>query len=155
MSNPLIAITMGGPAGVGPEVCLQLLANPEVRAFATPVIYGDLGILQRCAAKTGLPAPEPSSVRNLTLFDDTGFEPGVVSAKTGAAGYGYVLASIESAMAGEVAAVATAPLNKEALRAANVPYPGHTEIFADKTGATRACMFQYSDEVRASCVRRR
>jgi 4-hydroxythreonine-4-phosphate dehydrogenase len=88
MSKPLIAITMGDPAGVGPEVCLQLLANAEVREFATPVIYGDLAILRCCADKTGLPAPQPSSVRDLPLFDDTGFEPGVVSAKTGAAGYG-------------------------------------------------------------------
>jgi 4-hydroxythreonine-4-phosphate dehydrogenase len=152
MSVPLIAVTMGDPAGVGPEVCLQLLANPAVREFATPVVFGDLAILRRCAERTGLPAPDPSAVRDLGLFDDSGFEPGVVSAKTGAAGYGYVLNSIESALAGDVAAVATAPLNKEALRAAGVPYPGHTEIFADKTGATRACMFQYSDEVRASFV---
>ena len=152
MPLPLIAITMGDPAGVGPEVCLQLLANAEVHGFATPLIFGDLAILNRCAEKTGLPLPEPSLVRNLPLFDDTDFEPGVVSARTGAAGYGYVLASIEAALAGEVAAVATAPLNKEALRAAGVEYPGHTEIFADKTGARRACMFQYSDEVRASFV---
>ncbi len=152
MSLPLIAITMGDPAGVGPEVCLQLIANAEVREWAAPVIFGDLAILRRCAEKTGLPMPEPSLVRDLALFDETGFEPGVVSAKTGAAGYGYVLASIEAALAGEVAAVATAPLNKEALRAAGVDYPGHTEIFADKTGSTRFCMFQYSDEVRASFV---
>jgi 4-phospho-D-threonate 3-dehydrogenase / 4-phospho-D-erythronate 3-dehydrogenase len=152
MSLPLIAITMGDPAGVGPEVCLQLLANAEVREFATPLIFGDLAILRRCAEKTGLPLPEPSLVRDLTLFDDTDFEPGVVSARTGAAGYGYVLASIEAALAGEIAGVATAPLNKEALRAAGVLYPGHTEIFADKTGAKRSCMFQYSDEVRASFV---
>ena len=152
MPLPLIAITMGDPAGVGPEVCLQLLANAEVHGFATPLIFGDLAILNRCAEKTGLPLPEPSLVRNLPLFDDTDFEPGVVSARTGAAGYGYVLASIEAALAGEVAAVATAPLNKEALRAAGVEYPGHTEIFADKTGTRRACMFQYSDEVRASFV---
>ena len=145
MPLPLIAITMGDPAGVGPEVCLQLLANAEVHGFATPLIFGDLAILNRCAEKTGLPLPEPSLVRNLPLFDDTDFEPGVVSARTGAAGYGYVLASIEAALTGEVAAVATAPLNKEALRAAGVEYPGHTEIFADKTGARRACMFQYSD----------
>ena len=85
-------------------------------------------------------------------FDAAGFEPGVVSAKTGAAGYRYVEKSIEAAMAHQVAAVATAPLNKEALRAAGIHYPGHTEIFADKTGAKRACMFQYSDEVRASFV---
>ena len=152
MPLPLIAVTMGDPAGVGPEVCLQLLANEEVRTFARPVIFGDLAILQRCAKQAGLPSPEASSVRDLTFFDDSGFEPGVVSAKTGAAGYHYVIKSIEAAMAGEVAAVATAPLNKEALRAAGVPYPGHTEIFADKTGAKRACMFQYSDEVRASFV---
>jgi 4-hydroxythreonine-4-phosphate dehydrogenase len=152
MSLPLIAITMGDPAGVGPEVCLQLLANAEVRAFAKPLIFGDLAILRRCAEKTGLPLPEPSLVRDLTLFDDTDFEPGVVSARTGAAGYGYVLASIEAALAGEIDGVATAPLNKEALRAAGVLYPGHTEIFADKTGAKRSCMFQYSDEVRASFV---
>lgn len=152
MPLPLIAITMGDPAGVGPEVCLQLLANEEVREFAAPLIFGDLAILRRCAEKTGLPSPEPSLVRDLTLFDETDFEPGIVSARTGAAGYGYVLASIESALAGEIAGVATAPLNKEALRAAGVPYPGHTEIFADKTGAKRSCMFQYSDEVRASFV---
>jgi len=152
MSLPLIAITMGDPAGVGPEVCLQLLANAEVREFAAPLVFGDLAILRRCAEKTGLPSPEPSLVRDLTLFNDTDFEPGVVSARTGAAGYGYVLASIEAALAGEIAGVATAPLNKEALRAAGVLYPGHTEIFADKTGAKRSCMFQYSDEVRASFV---
>lgn len=152
MPAPPIAVTMGDPAGVGPEICLRLLANASVREFASPVVFGDLAVLRRCAERTGLPAPEPSSVRDLTLFDDAGFEPGVVSAKTGAAGYGYVINSIEAALAGEVAAVATAPLHKEALRAAGVPYPGHTEIFADKTGAARACMFQYSDEVRASFV---
>jgi len=152
MPAPPIAVTMGDPAGVGPEICLRLLANASVREFASPVVFGDLAVLRRCAERTGLPAPEPSSVRDLTLFDDAGFEPGVVSAKTGAAGYGYVINSIEAALAGEVAAVATAPLHKEALRAADVPYPGHTEIFADKTGAARACMFQYSDEVRASFV---
>ncbi len=159
---------MGDPAGVGPEVCLQLLANPEVAEFAVPVIFGDVSILEACAKRTGLAFPEgvisetewsssPGGidrpcVLDLPVFDDAGFEPGIVSAATGAAGYHYVLKSIEAAMEGRVEGVATAPLNKEALRAAGVPYPGHTEIFADKTGAERACMFQYSDEVRASFV---
>jgi 4-hydroxythreonine-4-phosphate dehydrogenase len=168
MSKPLIAVTMGDPAGVGPEVCLQLLANESVREFATTVVFGDARLLARCARATGLPAPkhivaerewaekcaairEPA-VLDLPCFDAAGFTPGVVSAKTGAAGYRYVEKSIEAALARQVAAVATAPLNKEALRAAGVQYPGHTEIFADKTGARRACMFQYSDEVRASFV---
>lgn len=168
MSKPLIAITMGDPAGVGPEVCLQLLANEAVRAFATPVIFGDARLLARCARQTGLPAPRrivseiewadicPSldepAVLDLFGFDAADFTPGVVSARTGAAAYRYVERSIEAALAGQVAGVATAPLNKEALHAAGIRFPGHTEIFAEKTGAARACMFQYSDEVRASFV---
>jgi len=168
MSKPLIAITMGDPAGVGPEICLQLLANEEIRAIGSPVIFGDARLLSRCARQTGLPAPkrilseidwpetcqslnEPA-VLDLFGFDAQDFAPGVVSARTGAAAYRYVEKSIEAALAGQVAAVATAPMNKEALRAAGILYPGHTEIFADKTGASRACMFQYSDEVRASFV---
>ena len=168
MSKPIIAVTMGDPAGVGPEVCLQLLANEEVRKMAIPVVFGDARLMSRCARQTGLPAPrrilseidweagckliDEPAVLDLFGFDAEDFAPGIVSAKTGAAGYRYVIKSIESAMAGQVAAVATAPLNKEALRAAGILYPGHTEIFADKTGATRSCMFQYSEEVRASFV---
>jgi len=159
---------MGDPAGVGPEVCLQLLANPEVCGFATPVVFGDAGVLARCAEATGLPAPrrtiaeadwaearetlDEPAVLHLPGFDDTGFVPGTVSAHTGAAAYRYIEASIDHALAGSVTAVATAPLHKEALRAAGILHPGHTEIFAEKTGAERACMFQYSDEVRASFV---
>lgn len=168
MPKPLIAVTMGDPAGVGPEVCLQLLANEAVRAFATPVIFGDARLLARCARQTGLAAPrrivseiewpeawetlDEPAVLDLFGFDAEGFTPGIVSARTGAAGYRYVEKSIEAALAGQVAAVATAPLNKEALRAAGIMHPGHTEIFAEKTGAARACMFQYSEEVRASFV---
>ncbi len=168
MSKPLIAITMGDPAGVGPEVCLQLLANEAVRAFATPVVFGDARLLARCARQTGLPAPrrivseiewadicaslDEPAVLDLFGFDAADFTPGIVSARTGAAAYRYVERSIEAALAGQVAGVATAPLNKEALHAAGIRFPGHTEIFAEKTGAARACMFQYSDEVRASFV---
>lgn len=168
MTRPLIAVTMGDPAGVGPEVCLQLLANPEVRAFALPVVFGDAGILRRCAEVTGLPAPEvictelewaerrcdlkSPAVLDLPGFDAEDFVPGVVSARTGAAAYRYVEASIDHALAGSVAAVSTGPLNKEALHAAGIFFPGHTEIFAARTAAPRACMFQYSEEVRASFV---
>ncbi|HCN28852.1 MAG TPA: 4-hydroxythreonine-4-phosphate dehydrogenase PdxA [Verrucomicrobiales bacterium] len=159
---------MGDPAGVGPEVCLQLLANEAVRDFATPVVFGDARLLARCARQAGLITPkriiseiewpekcanvDEPAVLDIFGFDAEDFTPGVVSARTGAAGYRYVEKSIAAALAGQVAAVATAPLNKEALRAAGVNYPGHTEIFAAKTGASRACMFQYSAEVRASFV---
>ena len=78
------------------------------------------------------------------------FETGTSNAATGRAGYTYVENAIDAALGGQVAAVTTAPLNKEALRAAGIPFPGHTEIFAAKTHAQCSCMLQYSSEVR--CV---
>jgi 4-hydroxythreonine-4-phosphate dehydrogenase len=168
MSKPLIAVTMGDPAGVGPEVCLQLLANDEVRELATPVVFGDARLLARCARQTGLPAPrriiseiewpetcgsiDEPAVLDLFGFDAEDFAPGTVSAKTGAAGYRYVEKSIEAALAGQVAAVATAPLNKEALHAAGITYPGHTEMFAEKMAAARSCMTFFSDVMVCSLV---
>lgn len=168
MSKPLIAVTMGDPAGVGPEVCLQLLANDAVREIATPVIFGDARLLSRCARQTGLPAPkriiseiewaeactriDEPAVLDVFGFNAEDFTPGVVSARTGAAGYRYVEKSIEAAMAKQVAAVATAPLNKEALHAAGIMYPGHTEMFAEKMQAERSCMTFFSEEMICSLV---
>ncbi len=159
---------MGDPAGVGPEVCLQLLANESVRDICTPVVFGDARLLSRCARQTGLHAPrriiseiewaekcsginEPA-VLDVFGFDAADFSPGMVSARTGAAGYRYVEKSIDAALAGQVAAVATAPLNKEALHAAGIKYPGHTEMFAEKMKAERSCMTFFSAEMICSLV---
>jgi 4-phospho-D-threonate 3-dehydrogenase / 4-phospho-D-erythronate 3-dehydrogenase len=168
MPKPLIAVTMGDPAGVGPEICLQLLSNPDILAHATPVIFGDARLLARCALQTGLPAPkriiaemdwaercstltEPA-VLDIFGFDADDFTPGVVTAKTGAAGYRYVERSIAAALAGQVAGVATCPLNKTGLHAAGLTYPGHTEMFAEKMQAQRSCMTFFSDELICSLV---
>jgi 4-hydroxythreonine-4-phosphate dehydrogenase len=168
MPKPLIAVTMGDPAGVGPEVCLQLLANEGACEHAIPVIFGDARLLARCARQTGLAAPkriiseiewaekcgeinEPA-VLDIFGFDADGFEPGSVSAKTGAAGFRYVEKSIDAALKKQVAAVATAPLNKEALHAAGITYPGHTEMFAEKMAAERSCMTFFSEEMVCSLV---
>jgi 4-phospho-D-threonate 3-dehydrogenase / 4-phospho-D-erythronate 3-dehydrogenase len=168
MSKPLIAVTMGDPAGVGPEICMQLLAHEAVREIATPVIFGDARLLARCARQTGLLAPrrivseiewaetcgtlEEPAVLDVFGMDAEGFEPGKVSARTGAAGFRYVEKSIQAALAGQVAAVATAPLNKEALHAAGITYPGHTEMFAEKMAAERSCMTFFSEEMVCSLV---
>jgi 4-hydroxythreonine-4-phosphate dehydrogenase len=169
MSKPIIAVTMGDPAGVGPEICLKLLANEAVRELATPVVFGDARLLARCARQTGLPAPkrivseiewaekcatlDEPAVLDVFGFDAADFTPGVVSARTGAAGYRYVEKSIEAAQARQVAAVATAPLNKEALHAAGITYPGHTEMFAEKMAAERSCMTFFSEEMICSLVK--
>ncbi len=78
------------------------------------------------------------------------YETGTINAATGKAGYRYVTEAIDAALAGKVDAVTTGPLNKEALRMAEIPFPGHTEIFASRTKSERACMLQYSEEIR--CV---
>ena len=151
---------MGDPAGVGPEVCLRLLQNDAMAERCVPIIFGDRTVLEQSAEQCGLAKPtkyieglaeaEGPCVLDLCAITTNDFATGTVNAATGRAGYTYVEDAINAALSGQVAAVTTAPLNKEALRAAGVPFPGHTEIFAALTHAQRACMLQYSSEVR--CV---
>src|SRR4051812_17681891 len=169
MTNlPRIAVTMGDPAGVGPEVCLHLLASEQIASLCTPVVFGDLAILRRVAEQTSLALNAPvlrpaewaanwSNVQQPSVLDlktpaADEVEPGQVSAATGRAGFTYVDRAIDAALAGQVAAVSTAPLNKEALHAAGIKFPGHTEIFAARTNAPRSCMMQYSEEITCTFV---
>jgi 4-hydroxythreonine-4-phosphate dehydrogenase len=165
---PRIAVTMGDPAGVGPEICLRLLANAAMREVCVPIIFGDASIMKRVAAACDLPAPEKiisaaewqgawADIDAPVVYDipTEGMdevEAGVVSAVTGRAGFVYVEESIRAALAGEIDAVSTAPLNKEALNDAGVSFPGHTEIFASQTKAERACMMLTSDELTCAFV---
>jgi 4-hydroxythreonine-4-phosphate dehydrogenase len=160
---PLVALTMGDPAGVGPEICLRALAAPEIQAVCIPAVFGDAAVLKRCAAQTGLPAPEfilpkgdwnsaaadlaRPAVLDLSLLHAEEVTPGTVTAETGRASYGYIEAAIDAALAGQVAAITTGPISKEALHAAGYFYPGHTEIFAERTHAERSCMMQFSEEI--------
>jgi len=159
---------MGDPAGVGPEVCLHLLADQTIAQECTPILFGDASILSRVANATKLPLATPrislqqfqSSYESIispmivdlqTLAADP-VQPGITSAITGRAGYTYVDRAIDAALAGQVAAVSTAPLNKEAMHAAGINFPGHTEIFAARTNAARSCMMQYSEEITCTFV---
>jgi 4-hydroxythreonine-4-phosphate dehydrogenase len=152
MSNlPRVAITMGDPAGVGPELCLRLLRDPRVWAACAPVVVGDLRHLARVAAHLGWPAPDPQFVRDLGNAP-ADLESGKVSAACGRAAYEYVTFAIDEALAGRVDAIATGPINKEALHAAGVPFPGHTEILADRTKTPRACMMLTADAITCSLV---
>ena len=160
MSIPKIAVTMGDPAGVGPEVCLHLLQNTEIAQLCTPVVFGDAAVLTQAAVQCRLAKPgkivaglgeaDAPSVFDIGAIGLRDFETGTANAATGRAGYIYVENAIDAALGGQVAAVTTAPLNKEALHAAGILFPGHTEIFAARTHAQCSCMLQYSSEVR--CV---
>ncbi|MGY8643211.1 MAG: 4-hydroxythreonine-4-phosphate dehydrogenase PdxA [Verrucomicrobiales bacterium] len=143
---------MGDPAGVGPEVCLHLLADSKIREQCRPIVFGDLAVLAAAAEATGLPAPNPVDVRDVKAIALADFTPGDINAATGKAGYTYVDSAINAANAGDVDGVATAPLNKEALHLAGIKFPGHTEIFAEKTGTSRFAMLQYSEVISCSFV---
>lgn len=155
-----IAITMGDPAGIGPEICLHLLNNPTLAPSIVPIVFGDAEVLRRVAEKLGLPftaavvgSPAVASgpaVLHLPHLHATEVAPGQVDARCGNAAFRYVLAAIESGLAGQVHAVATGPLNKEAMHAAGHKYPGHTEIFAERMHAPRSCMMLTSPEVTCS-----
>jgi len=166
--RPPLGITMGDPAGVGPELCLRLLGHQESLDACLPVIFGDSAVLNRVASILGLDFP----IRCLSLREwETGntglgepvvidlpssdldyMQPGRVDSQTGAASYRFIEAAIDAALNRRIAAVVTAPINKEALRAAGIQQPGHTEIFAEKTGSTRSCMMLTSDELTCSFV---
>jgi 4-hydroxythreonine-4-phosphate dehydrogenase len=168
MSLPRIAVTMGDPAGIGPEICLRLLSRTDTARLCTPIVFGDAGVLGRVAKKLALPFSAPilnledwparaADAAGPLVLDLPGLGaaeviPGQVSARCGEAAFRYVTASIAAALAHEVDAVATAPLNKEALHAAGHRYPGHTEIFAERLHAERACMMLTSEELTCSFV---
>jgi 4-hydroxythreonine-4-phosphate dehydrogenase len=168
MTLPRIAVTMGDPAGVGPELCLRLLADERVRAFCTPVVFGDAGVLNRVAKLLEWPQvtavvpddlwPEyagtvdgPCVVDRRAVAADA-VRPGAVSADCGRAAFEYFSTAIGEALAGRVAAIATAPINKESLHAAGYPYPGHTEILAARTSAARSCMMLTAPDITCSLV---
>ena len=120
--KPRIAITQGDPAGIGPEIARRAAADPRVLAVCEPVLYG--------------PAR------------DRRFAPGLLSAEAGRAAYEAVVRAAGDAQRGAVAAMATAPINKEALRLAGLPWNGHTDMLAHLTGAAYVAMMFESDELR-------
>lgn len=148
MKKPKIAVTMGDPAGIGPEIIVKALAQEEVRQKAVSLVIGDAKILRLAMAATGIEmqihrigdageAVDEKGVLNLIDRENVRMEEfqwGEVSAMCGQAAYEYIETGISLANAREVDGVCTAPINKEALRAAGVPYIGHTEIFGALTG---------------------
>lgn len=144
MSKPIIAITMGDPAGIGPEVILKALGQDEVRNSARLLIFGDANIIHREVKNLDFKIPiipipgiaeaafPPNAVEivNLSTLSPS-LEYGKPSAVSGNAAFRYIKDAALSAIKGDVDAVVTAPISKEALKMAGHNYPGHTEILAE------------------------
>ncbi len=147
MARPIIAVPIGDPAGVGPEITVKALSSDTVRNCADCIIIGDRGVIENAIALTKSPlkihvcndvsnadfSPDVLNLIDLKNIDQSKFKYGTVQAMCGQAAFDYIKCSIELAMSGKADAVATTPINKEALHAANVPFIGHTEIFGALT----------------------
>jgi len=134
--KPVIGITMGDPNGVGPEVVVKALADSGAEYDA--VVYGSRDVFYAASELAGV-FPEYTIVQPFELgMSDV--VPGKVDRKTGEASLAYIQSAVAAAMSGEIDAVVTAPISKESTHLAGSPYPGHTEMLKDLTGAENAVM---------------
>jgi 4-hydroxythreonine-4-phosphate dehydrogenase len=164
---PLVAVTAGDAAGIGPEVIAKSLQRPELLKVCRVLIVGDARIFTQSKFAAYLPhlqvigqlPQETRSLNSITLLDlhnlDTDkIEVGKVSQVTGRAAVEYVIKATELAMEGKVDAVATAPLNKAAIQLAGYHYIGHTEILSDLTHTSRCTTMLATPGLRVTHVTR-
>ena len=162
MTTKTIAVTMGDPAGICPEIIIKALSEGELNG-APAVVVGCLETFRRIMAQGNLPqvelreigavsharfAPGTINVLDEPLADPATLTPGNVQAQAGDLAYRCVRRAAGLAMAGEVQAIATAPLNKEALHAAGHLYPGHTELLAKLTDSKDYAMVLYTERLK-------
>lgn len=161
MPLPRLAITMGDPAGIGPEILLKALATPDTDAWCRPVVVGHLSSLRRDLGRVdgkidlrqirrvGELEPVPGVVDVIVPpgLPDAEVARGQVSAEGGAVAVACIKAASDLASSGAVDAVVTAPINKAAMHAAGHFYPGHTELLAELTGAKEFSLVLTADDL--------
>jgi len=163
MSDPILplAVTMGDPAGIGPEIIVKMhQRRPDQSRW---LVLGDPGCISRAARLLDpalilniITTPEAAEAGRLNVLETSHLAVppplGQVTAEAGRAAYDAIVAAIGLARTGRVAGIVTAPIHKEALAVAGIPYPGHTEILADLGGADRVAMMLANDEIRTVLV---
>jgi 4-phospho-D-threonate 3-dehydrogenase / 4-phospho-D-erythronate 3-dehydrogenase len=125
VAKPRVGITVGDPAGIGPEIARKAVNDKDLAALCEPILYG------------------PHEEQELRRF-----AVGRVSAEAGTAAYDAILRAVEDARAGRIAAVITAPINKESFASAGLPWRGHTDLLAHLTSAPRVAMMFHADTLR-------
>ena len=160
--KPILAISMGDPAGVGSEVVVRALAHPHIYAVCTPIVIGDKVAIQSAITLCRLPlalhciddpqeaADSPGMVDliDLAMLKPEELQYKKVSPLFGRAAFSYIKSAIDLALAGAVDGVVTGPINKEAIHLAGYRYSGHTEIFADLAGAKHCAMVLATESLR-------
>jgi 4-hydroxythreonine-4-phosphate dehydrogenase len=165
VNRPIIAVTMGDPAGIGPEIILKALADPAVKKVARPVILGDWGVLQRTRAgrrgwatlrcwRAGEPLramlddPRVIPVCSLSGLSPRDSRPGRPSKAAGHGAFRYICVAAKLALSKVADAIATAPISKSSLIDAGYNYPGHTELLAELSRTEECRMMLIGDKLR-------
>jgi 4-hydroxythreonine-4-phosphate dehydrogenase len=161
-SAPVLGVTMGDPAGVGPEIIVRACAESAVRSTSRPVVIGAASIMKEALGLVGSPLALHAvtdvhdcrwATGTLECLDLANVEPatlprGAVSAAAGRAAYACIERAVALAQTGAIEGIVTAPVNKEALAAAGVPHSGHTEILAELSGTRDYAMLLMGRELR-------
>lgn len=155
--SPVIAITMGDAAGIGPEIVLKALAQKDVVSGSRCVVIGDKAVLERTSEALGLgfrfrefgtaggrDGIEVADMNNLPAAYDVGVDAAV----TGRASAEYIAEAVRLWRDGKINAVCTAPISKKAIHMGGYDYPGHTEFLAELTGTERFAMSFFADKLR-------
>ncbi|KRT34484.1 4-hydroxythreonine-4-phosphate dehydrogenase PdxA [Acetomicrobium hydrogeniformans] len=159
MDKPVIGITIGDPAGVGPEVTLKAFKNKKLFNICIPVVIGDINVIKKSATIVGynseinlIEGTDQCKEGKLNLLSlnnvDFDYRFGSIQPECGRVAFEYIKIGIELALAGNIDAVVTAPIHKEALNLAGFHYSGHTEIFADLTKAKDYAMMLASEPLK-------
>jgi 4-hydroxythreonine-4-phosphate dehydrogenase len=161
---PRIAITMGDPAGIGPEIIAKALLMPDIYEVCRPLVLGDIGCLERGSKGVGSlsfqPISNPSEITaRQGLIDVMGLSdlkgsvsPGRPTKAGGKAMVDYIVKAVELCVGGQVSAMVTCPISKEIMHQAGYEFEGHTELLANLTGTKDYVMMLAGDRLRVSLV---
>jgi 4-hydroxythreonine-4-phosphate dehydrogenase len=164
--RPVIGITMGDPVGIGPEIVIKALEAGEIYGLCRPLVLGDLGRLRTTGEVLGsrlafnpVSGPSDGAYRRGTMdvlavscLAPDRITWGQPTPETGRAMVSYIERAVELALAGQLAGIATCPINKKAMAGAGVDFPGHTELLARRTGARRVVMMLAGPRLRVVLV---
>ena len=165
-NKPIIGLTMGDAAGIGPEVIVMALLDERVRDICRPLVIGDTGIIRQALQIINRRATvrkiaeigeahfkkDVMEVIDLDNLDSGLIEKGKVNPLAGKAAFEYLQCAVSMALKKDIGAVVTAPLNKEALNKSGYHYPGHTEILAELCGVEQICMMLVVGDLRVAHV---
>ncbi len=161
-TKPIVGITMGDPASIGPEIALKALLDPKMYAICRPLLVGDAGVFTHITERLGLDITLNAiadvrdakfefgnpDIFDLNNVDLTQFEFGKISAMCGESSFQSVKKVIELAMAGDIDATVTGPINKKSINEAGHHFAGHTEIYAHFTGTSKYAMLLVEDNMK-------